>query len=163
MALNTERAARVMAAAAERGLSQLLVTDPLSIYYLTGVTTEPGERFFGLLMADGAAPVLFVNELFPLEHPEGCRFVSFTDADDVPALLARYIDAERVLGVDKNMPARFLVPLMESGAVAQVALGRLPSTVPARSRMRGSRSSCAAPRPSTTPAWPSSPRSCAKA
>lgn len=123
MALNTERAARVMAASAERGLSQLLVTDPLSIYYLTGVTTEPGERFFGLLMADGAEPVLFVNELFPLEHPEGCRFVSFTDADDVPALLARYIDAERVLGVDKNMPARFLVPLMESGAVAQVALG----------------------------------------
>ena len=123
MALNTERAARVMAAAAERGIAQLLVTDPLSIYYLTGVTTEPGERFFGLLLAQGAEPVLFVNELFPLEHPAGCSFVSFKDTDDVTGLLAAHLDPEQVLGVDKDMPARFLVPLMEAGAAPAVELG----------------------------------------
>ena len=123
MALNTERAARVMAAAAERGIAQLLVTDPLSILYLTGVTTEPGERFFGLLLADGKEPVLFVNELFPLSHPEGCAFVSFKDTDDVCALISAHLDPEQVLGVDKNMAARFLVPLMEGGAAPAVELG----------------------------------------
>ena len=34
------------------GLKQLLITDPWSIYYLTGKMFQPGERFLGLLLKE---------------------------------------------------------------------------------------------------------------
>ena len=123
MALQTERVSRVMDAARKQGIGQILVTDPLSIFYLVGRITEPMERFFGLLLAQDTAPVLFANELFGIEPVDGCAVVKLTDNDDVCALLAEHIDPEQVLGVDKNLPARVLVPLMASGAAPAVELG----------------------------------------
>ena len=48
----------------EAGLSQLLITDHLSIYYLTGVHVVPMERFWALLVTVGGGEVLFANKLF---------------------------------------------------------------------------------------------------
>ena len=46
------------------GLSQLLVSDPRSIQYLTGTHVEPGERFLGLLLKnDGSQPTLFLKQI----------------------------------------------------------------------------------------------------
>ena len=41
--MNT-RTERIMKALEERGLSQMLVVDPMSIYYMTGIYIEPYER-----------------------------------------------------------------------------------------------------------------------
>ena len=43
--MRQSRVDRVLAALKEMGLSQMLIVDPMSIYYLTGVYLEPFERF----------------------------------------------------------------------------------------------------------------------
>lgn len=105
-----------------RGLSQMLVCDPRSIQYLTGMYEEPGERFFALLLSQGKQPTLFVNALFTAPDDTGCDVVSFTDTDDALAPVIERTDAEAPLGVDKNLPARFLIPLMERGAASSFTL-----------------------------------------
>ena len=50
----------------EAGLGQLLITDHLSIYYLTGIHVVPMERFWALLVTAGGGEVLFANQLFSL-------------------------------------------------------------------------------------------------
>lgn len=66
--MNT-RTERIMKALEERGLSQMLVVDPMSIYYMTGVYIEPHERFYGLLLRKNGGHVLFLNNLFTI--PDG--------------------------------------------------------------------------------------------
>ena len=96
------------------GLSQLLVSDPRSIQYLTGMYVEPGERFLGLLLRnDGSQPTLFLNELFAAPDDIAVDVVPFNDTDDPLELLAARCDADADLGCDKNLPARFLIPMME--------------------------------------------------
>lgn len=52
--MKQNRADRIMAALNDMELTQMLIVDPMSIYYLTGVFVAPFERFYGLLLrADG--------------------------------------------------------------------------------------------------------------
>ena len=52
--MEMERIGRVLQAMQDRGLAQMIVCDPQSIDYLTGVYVEPMERLFALyLRADG--------------------------------------------------------------------------------------------------------------
>ena len=46
--MNTSRINRVRENMAACGLDQILVTSPLSVYYLTGTMVAPGERMFAL-------------------------------------------------------------------------------------------------------------------
>lgn len=118
-----QRIETVLQNLANRGMSQMLVCDPRSIQYLIGAYCEPGERFLGLLLKrDAARPALFLNELFAAPEGAPCEIVSFGDTDDPLAALAARCDAQAVLGCDKNLPARFLIPLMENAAAAGFAL-----------------------------------------
>ena len=121
--MSTNRIDAVMANLAARGLSQILVCDPRSIQYLVGAYVEPGERFLGLLLrADQARPTLFLNKLFTA--PEGIEadVVAFNDTDDPIALLAEHCDTAAALGCDKNLPARFLIPMVERNVAAGFVL-----------------------------------------
>ncbi|HCT90521.1 MAG TPA: peptidase M24 family protein [Lachnospiraceae bacterium] len=104
---------RVFKAMEKQGLSQMLVTDPVSVFYMTGIQVEPGERFFALLLKENGEHVLFLNHLFnvPEEAPFGK--VWYSDTDPVMEYVKEQIDDSRVLGVDKDLKARFLLPLME--------------------------------------------------
>ncbi len=104
-------------------LSQLLVCDPRSIQYLTGMYEEPGERFFALLLrGDAQAPTLFVNALFTAPDDTGCELVVFNDTDDALAPVIKRCNAQEALGCDKNLAARFLIPLIERGAAHKFVL-----------------------------------------
>ena len=46
----SSRIERVLGHMRARGLTQLMVTDPKSIWYLTGVDVEPYERLFAFLL-----------------------------------------------------------------------------------------------------------------
>ncbi len=116
------RLAAVLGNLEATGLSQMLVCDPRSIQYLTGFYVEPGERFLGLLAAAGRKPVLVRNELFPLTEGVSCRVLSFKDGEDPLELVAGACDPALPLGCDKNLPARFLIPLMERKAAAGFVL-----------------------------------------
>lgn len=112
--LDTQRLNKVMSFLHEQDCEQMLVSDPVAIFYLTGKWLHPGERFLGLLIQQNKTPFLFLNDLFRFDENIGVTIVSITDTTDIPSLLANYVDPSKVLGVDKELPAKFLLPLMEA-------------------------------------------------
>ena len=119
--LKTERMDRVRAALRAQGLTQMIVCDPKSVWYLTGVAVEPYERLLALYLPTEGEPVLFLNRLFNVPEPP-CRTVWHTDTDKPVAQIAEVVDAGRPLGIDKVWPAKFLIPLMETHPGMQVVL-----------------------------------------
>lgn len=119
--LKTERMDRVRAALRAQGLTQMIVCDPKSVWYLTGVAVEPYERLLALYLPTEGEPVLFLNRLFTVPEPP-CRTVWHTDTDKPVAQIAEVVDAGRPLGIDKEWPAKFLIPLMETHPGMQVVL-----------------------------------------
>lgn len=116
MKIKENRVQRVLAELNGMGVSQMLITDPLAIKYLTGVYVAPFERFYGLLIKADGNHVFFLNNLFTI--PEGLEIqeVWYNDIDPVMDIVAKYLDQDAILGVDKDLPARFLLPLMEQNA-----------------------------------------------
>ena len=106
------RLERVMEQMRAKGLTQLIVSDPMSIRYLTGIWTDPYERLFALLVRTDGKHVFFLNHLFYVSDT-GFEEVWFSDMDDQIGLIAEKLDVTKPLGVDKWWPARFLIPLQE--------------------------------------------------
>ena len=107
-----QRIDRVLSLMAQKGLSQLLISDPQSIWYLTGYYVEPYERLLVFCLRSDGRHTLFLNKLYPVPETEH-EMVWFTDTDDSIALIAGRIDPTGPIGIDKLWPARFLLPLME--------------------------------------------------
>ena len=103
--------------------AQLLVTDPWSIFYLTGFYAEMYERFSGVLLRAGSTPVIFDNALYSIDEYENAEVVVFSDTDDLSEVLMRYIEPTRPLGIDAQMRSGFLLPLQERGAATSYFLG----------------------------------------
>lgn len=116
-----DRISRVLKNMKEAGLSQLIVADPKSIRYLTGVYVDPYERLFALLVKADGKHVLFLNNLFTISETD-IEKVWYSDTDDSIGMIAEHLDDGR-LGIDKVWAARFLIPLMERCRNIQVELG----------------------------------------
>ncbi|MBP3318406.1 MAG: aminopeptidase P family protein [Ruminiclostridium sp.] len=114
--MKENRAQRILAALKDQGVTQMLIVDPMSIYYLTGVYNDPHERFFGLLLRADGQHAFFLNNLFTVPQDVGIQKVWYSDTTPVMEMVAKYVDGEAVLGVDKDIKARFLLPLMEMQA-----------------------------------------------
>lgn len=93
---------------------QLLYTDPYCISWLTGKLILAMERFYGLLLTPEKKPVMFVNVLSRFEEDLGVEKVYLKDTDDITEILKNFIDPEGVLGVDKTLKAKFLLPMMDA-------------------------------------------------
>lgn len=127
MAQETDRRTmRVLQNLRKQGLTQMLVCEPLSIWYLTGYFTEPYERFLALCLrmdADGRVrTTLFANRLFPDASGRADDVVTFDDTDDPVPLVAARTNHAAPLGVDKGLVARWLLPLMDVGAASGFVL-----------------------------------------
>lgn len=107
------------------GLSQMLITDPISIFYLTGRMIHPLERFYGLYLNQRGTHRIFINQLESVPEDLGVEKVRFSDTDPYLDLVAEKVDHREPLGVDKNMAARFLLPLMERSAASGFVLSSL--------------------------------------
>lgn len=114
--MKENRVERIMEALQGMGVSQMLIVDPMSIYYLTGVYNDPHERFYGLLLRADGKHAYFLNNLFSIPQEVGVEKVWYFDTDPVMEIVARYVDKTSPLGVDKDLKARFLLPLMEMQA-----------------------------------------------
>lgn len=119
--MKTERIDRVRTALRAAGLTQMIVCDPKSIWYLTGVSVDPYERLLALYLPVDGEPVLFLNRLFHLPEVP-CRAIWHTDTDAPVAQIAAVVDPAAPLGIDKEWPARFLIPLMEAHPGMRVVL-----------------------------------------
>lgn len=102
----------------EMELSQMLITDPLSIFYLTGRMIHPLERFYGLYLNQKGNHKIFINQLETVPEDLGVEKVRFSDTDPYLDLVKKAIDHKEPLGVDKNMAARFLLPLLHEHAAS---------------------------------------------
>ena len=54
-----ERISRVLEKMKEKGIDQLLVSDPLSIRFLTGIMVNPGERLYALLLRTSGKHIMY--------------------------------------------------------------------------------------------------------
>ena len=118
-----QRIEKVLGRMEAAGLTQLIVSDPESIRYLTGADIRPGERLLALYLAKDKTPALFLNRLFRPEEDVPCEEVWYADADAPVEWLAERVDAAQTLGVDKDWPARFLLPLLEKRPGMRAVLG----------------------------------------
>lgn len=116
--MNQERLARVLRNMQECGLPQMLICAPSSIFYLTGKDLDPGERFFALYLRQDGAHCLFVNNLFSVPEDLGVEKIWFSDMDDAVGCFCEHTLHDQPLGIDKDLPARFLLPMMERGAAS---------------------------------------------
>lgn len=114
--MKQERLEKVLKKMKERNLSQFLISDPISIYYLTGRYLVPEERFYGLYLNENKNHIFFVNELFTLPKDLEIETVWYSDVNPIIDMVAERMDKDAVLGVDKTFPAKFLLPLEEKGA-----------------------------------------------
>ena len=97
--MHQTRANRILSALKAQGAEQMLITDPMSIFYLTDVYVQPFERFFGLLLRAGGHHVLFLNRLFFVPQETGTEKVWYSDTDPVMDLVANYVDSAKPLAV----------------------------------------------------------------
>lgn len=111
--MKSHRVSRVLDMMREEKIPQMLVSDPAAIFYLTGKWIHPGERLLALYLNINGSHKLFINELFPVYEDLGVEKVWFNDIDDGIALITEKVEKDKVMGIDKNWPAKFLLRLME--------------------------------------------------
>lgn len=114
--MHQNRVNKVLQLMAEQNLTQMLVSDPCAIFYLTGTWIHPGERLLALYLTQSGKHKLFVNELFPIADAVQCDKVWLNDNMDGIGVLADYIKKDKPVAVDKNWPSRFLIGLMDRHA-----------------------------------------------
>ena len=77
-------------------LSQILITDPLAIFYLTGRMIKPFERFYALYLNQNGNHKIFINQLETVPEDLGVEKVRFTDSDPYLDLVIKAIDWESI-------------------------------------------------------------------
>jgi len=109
--MNQERLQKVYTMMQEDNLSQLLVTSPATIFYLTGRWYACGERMLVLYLHLEQKPRLFLNELFTAPLDDALEVVTFKDTDQPVDILSRYLEPKQAVGIDKTWPSGFLLAL----------------------------------------------------
>ena len=115
--MNNDRIRRVLREMEQAGIPQMIVSDPVAIYYLTGRKIFSGERLLALYLQVNGGHKLVINELFPQSaEPDGqLELVWYSDTQDGVELLHQFADKASPMGIDKNWPARFPLRLQELG------------------------------------------------
>ena len=80
--MNWDRIQRVIANMRQEGLEQILVSSTASLYYLTGLWVETGERMLVLYLHESGEVRLFGNEIFGIVPPEGLVLHTHKDAEN---------------------------------------------------------------------------------
>lgn len=121
--MDTGRLNRIIDAMKEQDMYQMIITDPVSIYYLTGATIHPGERMLALYINVDGKTEMFINRMFPQTKDLGVHITYFDDIEDSVEILSRVVAKDKVFGIDKTWPSHFLLRLMELGAGSKYVNG----------------------------------------
>lgn len=122
--MDMKRVDRVLKAMEEQGIPQMIVSDSTAIFYLTGAWIHPGERLLALYLNIDGNHKIIINELFPQENL-GIEIVWYNDVQDGVAMMADFIETDKVIGIDKTWPARFLLHLQELGGGSKFVNGSM--------------------------------------
>lgn len=121
--MNQKKLDRILKAMKQRNLSQMIISDPAAIFYLTGRWIHPGERMLALYLNINGEHKLIINRLFPQTHDLGVKMVWYDDTQDAVELLSRFTEKDKPLGIDKTWPSGFLLRLQELRAAASYCCG----------------------------------------
>ena len=121
--MNQNRVSRVLKSMEEQGVSQMIISDSAAIFYLTGAFIVPGERLLVLYLNVNGGHKLVINELFPQEKDLGVDLVWYNDIQDAVEVLFEYVDKDKVMGIDKSWPSKFLLRLQELGGGSKFVNG----------------------------------------
>ena len=111
-----ERLENVLREMKNRQMPQLIISDPMTIFYLTGTMIEAGERLAALILKENKQHVAIINQLFPIKEAEiGMPIIKVDDTDEGKgmAILAEQLNHEQLIAVDKQWSADFLLSLMK--------------------------------------------------
>ena len=123
--MNQNRIQKVIENMHACGLSQILVTSPANVYYLTGVWCEPYERMLALHVRQDGGMTLYANRMFALDGLTDVPMVTYEDTDDCIAVLAPDILPGKI-GIDKTWHSHFTIRLMQARPDVAPALGSAP-------------------------------------
>lgn len=121
--MNTSRLERILASMREKDIPQMIIADPMAIYYLTGTMIHPGERLLALYLNVNGNHKLVVNELYPQGHEIDLPKMWYKDTDDGVAMMTGFIEKDKAIGIDKIWPAKFLLRLQELGGGSRFVNG----------------------------------------
>jgi len=95
----------------KNNLNQMIISDKMSIFYLTGKKIDSGERLLALYINIDGSYKLIINTLFSQINNNDLEYIWYSDEQDGIEILSRIIDTNNKLGIDKNWPAGFLISL----------------------------------------------------
>lgn len=103
-------------------LNGLWITSRQSIQWLINVDIDSMERFTGLYIQPKQRPKLLVNDLFPITKQTHFDIIRINDASPLIEIMRQLSQGERI-GVDRWMPAYFLMALMDQCQDTQFIIG----------------------------------------
>lgn len=121
--MKEERLSRVLKEMTKNNLSQMIITETASVFYLTGTWLDSGERLMAFYINTNGDRKFIVNELFPINNNMGCDILYYNDTESPLDLLKGIINNNEVLGVDKDFKAHFLIGLMDRNAAKSFVNG----------------------------------------
>lgn len=121
--LDNSKLERIVTKMKEQDMPQMIITDPVSIYYVLGKWIIPGERMLALYINVNGDNHLILNKLFPQTEDLGVPLTYYDDIEDGVEILSQFVEKDKTMGVDKNWPARFLLRLQELGAGSKFVNG----------------------------------------
>ena len=75
--MDQNKVARVLKSMEENGVPQMIVSDPVAIFYLTGRWIHPGERLLALYLNINGNHKFMINKLLQQEGDVGLDFIWF--------------------------------------------------------------------------------------
>lgn len=116
--MNKERVKKVLEEMENQGIDQLLVTDPTSIYYLTGHFENPWERFWAFYVNRDGSYRVIANRLFSLTEIDDADILWYSDGESAVEKFRPLVDGAQTFSVDGTMAAKFLLEMMEKKVAA---------------------------------------------
>ena len=116
---------RILKSMEDHKIPQMIISDPTAIFYLTGKWILPGERLLALYLNINGNHKMVINELFPQEEDLGVEIVWYNDIQDGVEILSKFVEKDKIIGIDKVWPSKFLLRLQELGGGSKFVNGSL--------------------------------------
>ncbi len=121
--MKIERVERILSKMKEQEMPQMIVSDPVAIFYLTGQWIVPGERLLALVLRTDGKHHMMINKLFPQQEDFGVDITYYDDIEDGVEIMTQFLEADKPVGIDKIWPSHFLLRLQELGCGSKFVNG----------------------------------------
>ena len=123
--MRLDRISKIVQGMEQHGVEQMIISDPSTIFYLTGRFVAPGFRLLVLYLDTDGGCTFFINALqsdYASLHSDICWY---KDTEDPIVYLAEKIRPGATVAVDKNWSANFLLRLMKVRQANYVLTGEI--------------------------------------